>query len=106
VLPQSHNGRTIRLPAQLDSAGDHIRRKRLSLKRRQRNVAEKIGVDKCSIVNWEANASKPDIEFMPAIIRFLGYNPLPAAKGWGERLVRQRMTLGLTQREAARRIGV
>ncbi len=26
---------------------------------------------------------------MPAIIRFLGYNPLPAAQGMGERLVRQ-----------------
>ena len=43
---------------------------------------------------------------MPAIIRFLGYNPLPAAKGLGERLVRQRTSLGLSQNEAARRIGI
>lgn len=43
---------------------------------------------------------------MPAIVRFLGYNPLPEANGWGERLVRQRTTLGLSQKEAASRLGV
>lgn len=43
---------------------------------------------------------------MPAIIEFLGYNPLPSANGLGEELVRQRTSLGLTQREAAARMGV
>jgi DNA-binding transcriptional regulator YiaG len=43
---------------------------------------------------------------MPAILRFLGYNPLPAAKAWGERLVRQRTTLGLSQKEAAKHLSV
>ena len=43
---------------------------------------------------------------MRAIVRFLGYNPLPAATSVGERLVRQRTTLGLTQKESANRIGV
>ena len=43
---------------------------------------------------------------MPAIIRFLGYNPLPEAEGWGERLVRHRSTLGMTQKEAACALGV
>jgi predicted transcriptional regulator len=42
---------------------------------------------------------------MPAIIDFLGYDPLQAAKGWGERLVRYRTTLGMTQK-AAGRLGV
>jgi hypothetical protein len=37
---------------------------------------------------------------------FLGYNPLPEANGWGERLVRHRRTLGLSQKEAAKRLGV
>jgi DNA-binding XRE family transcriptional regulator len=70
----------------------------------QRDVAEQIGVDKFSIANWEANASKPEIRYMPAIIRFLGYNPLPAATGLGERLVRCRTILGLTQKESAQRL--
>ena len=40
------------------------------------------------------------------MIRLLGYNPLPAAKTMGERLVRRRTTLGLTQKEAAHQTGV
>jgi transcriptional regulator with XRE-family HTH domain len=43
---------------------------------------------------------------MPAIIEFLGYNPLPEAVTMGETPVRQRTTLGLTMREAAERPAV
>lgn len=43
---------------------------------------------------------------MPAIIRFLGYNPLPAVKGWGEPLVRHRTSLRISQKESAKRLGV
>ena len=63
-------------------------------------------MDKTSVFNWEANTSTPEIRYMPAIIRFLGYNPLPAATAWGDRLVRQRTSLGLSQKESAGRIGV
>jgi len=63
-------------------------------------------VDTTSVFNWEANTVSPDIRCMPAIIRFLGYNPLPAARGWGERLVQHRTSLGLSQKGAALKIGV
>ncbi len=43
---------------------------------------------------------------MPAIIRFLGYNPLPAADTLGGQLVRHRTSLGMTQAEAAKRLDV
>jgi len=43
---------------------------------------------------------------MPAIIEFVGYNPLPPADGLGEELVRRRTTLGLSQKEAAVRMDV
>jgi len=43
---------------------------------------------------------------MPAIIRFLGYDPSPPTNSWADRLVQGRTALGLTQKEAARRIGV
>jgi len=72
----------------------------------QREVAERIRVDETTVFSWEANASNPEIRYMPAIIWFLGYNPLPEASGWGERLVRQRTNLGLSQKEAAKRLGV
>jgi hypothetical protein len=57
-------------------------------------------------VNWENNLSKPKVSHMPAIIRFLGYNPLPPSNGWADRLVHARTAMGLTQKEAAGRIGV
>ena len=72
----------------------------------QREVAEQIGVCEPSVFNWEANTSQPDFRYMPAIIRFLGYNPLPPAKSMGGRLVRQRTSLGLSQKECAERLGV
>jgi DNA-binding transcriptional regulator YiaG len=63
-------------------------------------------VDKTSVINWEANASKPEIRYMPAIINFLGYDPLPQANTLAEQLVRQRTRLGLSQKESAERLGV
>jgi DNA-binding transcriptional regulator YiaG len=86
--------------------GDHIRKRRLGLKMLQKEVAKKLGVCTQSVTNWEVNASQPESRLMPAIIRFLGYNPLAEAKTWGERLVRHRNTLGISRGEAARRIGV
>jgi len=43
---------------------------------------------------------------MPSIIRFLGHNPLQEARTLGERLVRQRTALGLSQKRAALDLGV
>ncbi len=63
-------------------------------------------MDKTSVFSWEANTSSPEIRYMPAIIRFLGYNPLPEPKTLGEELVRHRTTQGLSQKEAAERLGV
>jgi site-specific DNA recombinase len=96
----------IRIPVKPETVGDHIRLRRLKLKLLQRNVAERIGVDKTSIHNWEANITQPGFAYMPAVIEFLGYNPLPPAKTWAERLVRGRTVLGLSQKEAAGKLGV
>ena len=43
---------------------------------------------------------------MPTIIAFLGYNRLPTPRSLVERLVRQRTALGMSQKEAAWKIGV
>jgi DNA-binding transcriptional regulator YiaG len=108
VLSQSYAaaGRVVRIPAEPKTIGDHIRRRRLAQKMLHKEVAEVIGVTQACINNWEANRAAPEIRYMPAIIALLGYNPLPAANGIGEELVRQRTSLGLTQREAAPRIEI
>jgi transcriptional regulator with XRE-family HTH domain len=107
ALPQTYStGKVVRIPVAPQTVGDHIRKRRLALKMFQKDVAEQLGVNKTSVFNWEANTSAPEIRYMPAIIRFLGYNPLPEVEGWGQRLVRRRTTLGMTQKDAAARLGV
>lgn len=107
VLPRSHKLRNRNQPPEeLNTLGDHLLRRRLALKLLQRQVAEMIGVDKASVTNWEGNRSKPGLQYVPSIIRFLGYNPLPPARGWAGRLVQCRTALGLSQKEAAAEIGV
>ncbi|MCW5982727.1 MAG: helix-turn-helix transcriptional regulator [Bryobacteraceae bacterium] len=107
VLPQSCSpARVIRIPVQPQTVGDHLRRRRLSLKLLQRDVAERLGVTESSIWNWEVAQWEPDLRYMPAILRFLGYNPLPEGKTLAEKLVRYRTSLGMSQKEAAQEIGV
>jgi len=46
------------------------------------------------------------VRYMPAIIQFLGYNPLPTASSLPERLATARRALGLSQRKMAVKLGV
>ena len=107
VLPQSYSsGQVVRIPVWPQTVGDHIRKRRLGLKMLQREVAEQLGVEKTSVFNWEANTSAPEVRFMPAIIDFLGYDPLPQANTLAEHLVRHRTSLGLSQKQSAEHMGV
>jgi len=36
---------------------------------------DRIGVHELTITNWERNATVPAIRYIPAILRFLGYDP-------------------------------
>ena len=107
VLPRSHRiSSRNRVPEKLETIADHLLRRRLTLKLLQRQVAKQLDVNVASIVNWENNLAKPRVDHMPAIIRFLGYNPLSPSKNWADQLVQGRTALGLTQKQAAARIGV
>jgi len=93
-------------PRQLVTIGDHIRKRRLDLGLFQLQVAQQIGVDESTITNWEKGRGEPEIQFIPLIIRFLGYNPLPPAKSLVERIIRCRRTLGLARYQLAKRLGL
>jgi len=93
-------------PNEINTLCDHLRTRRVDLKLLQKQVAEQIGVEGATITNWERNASTPLIRYMPAIVRFLGYDPLPPAASLPERLVAARRELGLTQRRMAEQLGV
>ena len=72
----------------------------------QKQVAEQVGVDEETIFRWESNKSRPQVQFIPAIIKFLGYNPHPIPELPAERLIFYRQVLGLSQRKLGKRIGV
>ena len=93
-------------PQQINTLGDHIRARRLDLNLLQKQVADQIGVHPLTITNWESNESSPETRFVPAIIQFLGYDPLPPGNSLPERLASRRRVLGLSQRKMAKRMGV
>jgi DNA-binding XRE family transcriptional regulator len=72
-LPQHRGG----LPECLNTLGDHIRKKRLNLGLTQREAAHLIGVEQCSVYNWEKRGMKPAQRVQTAIIDFLGYGSEP-----------------------------
>lgn len=75
-------------------------------KLRQRDVATRIGVDKTSVFNWEAGIASPHLKVLPAVIRFLGYDPTEAGSTLGERLRAARRRLGLSHIDLAHQLGV
>ena len=93
-------------PTEISTLGDHIRARRLDLKLLQKQVADQIGVDEATITNWERNTTPPAIRYIPAVIQFLGYDPLPLAISLSERLARARRVFGLSQRRMAEKLGV
>ena len=95
-----------RYPKELNSLGDHIRSRRMDVSLLQKQVAEQIGVCELTITNWERNESRPAVKCIPAIIRFLGYDPSAQATSFPEQLRAARRAGGLTQKELAREFGV
>jgi transcriptional regulator with XRE-family HTH domain len=93
-------------PPNPKTIGEAIRKRRLDLNLRQINVAKNIGCHELTVVNWEKGHRTPHIKHMPAIIRFLGYNPLPICSTIAERLVAHRKSCGRSQKEFAREPGV
>jgi transcriptional regulator with XRE-family HTH domain len=65
-----------------------------------------MGVDAATVTNWELGNTEPDERFIPALIGFLGYNPLPVSRSPGEALRRERLTRGWSLATLAARAGV
>jgi transcriptional regulator with XRE-family HTH domain len=87
--------------------GDHIRRQRLVLSVTQEEAALRLRVNAWTVHNWETGETKPAIQFIPALVSFLGYDPEPVDQGTlAGRLIAKRRELGLSQREAARSLGI
>jgi transcriptional regulator with XRE-family HTH domain len=91
----------------LKTLGDHIRKKRLDLGLLQREVAQKIGASEASIHNWEIGHATPSINFIPKILKFLGYAPFRMPAGnLGEKIRTYRRALGLSQKALAKQLKI
>lgn len=95
-------------PLELKTIGDHLRKRRLDLGLLQREVAEQIGVTKCTIQYWETNRVSPAIRFRPLIRSFLGYDTYDQnrSESLAESLRVHRLRLGLSRKELAGKLGV
>ncbi|MGH7500031.1 MAG: helix-turn-helix domain-containing protein [Gemmatimonadales bacterium] len=98
-LPRSY-------PQVLAIIGDHLRRRRLDLGLRQREVAYRLGVDTTTVTNWELNRTTPAIRSVPGIILFLGYLPFAAPGSIVQQLTVTRTVRGLSRQAAARILDV
>jgi transcriptional regulator with XRE-family HTH domain len=90
----------------LNSLGDHIRARRLSLGHLKRDVAARMHVNPSTIANWEKGRTEPPVAFWPRIMTFLGYCPYQQARSFGERLWLHRTHQGLSVRQLAKLLGV
>lgn len=74
---------------------------------RQSDVADRIGVWTSTVNYWEKNHFNPEVQYVPKIVAFLGYEPFgrPPAS-FPLQLKAARIAAGLTRRQLATRIGV
>ena len=67
----------------------------------QKEVAKMTGLAHVNISAWESGRSTPMVEYYPAIIKFLGFNPLSSPQTIAEKIRYYRMAMGLYRRELA-----
>jgi len=68
-----------RYPKELKTIGDHLRKRRLDLGLRQRDVAAVLGASKPTIDAWENRCTRPKGPVLVKLVEFLGYEPDEAA---------------------------
>ncbi len=92
---------------ELHTVGDHLRKRRLDLGLLQRDVAAQIGVNTATVANWELGHTAPALRWVPTIVQFLEYAPMPpASSSIAKRLNVSRRLIGLSQKALARRLGI
>jgi transcriptional regulator with XRE-family HTH domain len=86
--------------------GEHIKKRRLDLKLTLKEAGKLLGTDEWSVINWEKGRTVPKVYRLPAIIRFLGYNPLPKPCTIAERLAAKRLERGWSRKVASRHLEI
>ena len=97
----------ISYPANPKTIGEHIRKVRMEKKLFQKDVAAFCGVGHECVGCWENNKYTPQVQYMPRVIEFLGYDPTVQNLETLEGQIRQfRHLHGLTLEGLGKLIGV
>lgn len=72
----------------------------------QKDAAAQIGVDTATVTNWELGHTEPGERFIPALIAFLGYSPLPQPESLGQAVRIGRLARGWSHKRLASEAGV
>lgn len=71
-------------PEKPDPVGEHLRKMRMDRRLLQRDMAERLGVCKETIRNWELGYRKLALRCWPRVIDFLGFVLLKIGDSLGE----------------------
>lgn len=88
------------------TVGEHIKYERVRRGMRQRDLALATNADVWTVITWEKHGAEPSVKFIPAIIEWLGYDPLPTGETFGEKIRWKRKKAGLTRQQLADRVGL
>lgn len=92
-------------PLELKTVADHLRKRRLDLGLTRAAVAARIGVGAWSYGQWERGLSN-ELRYFPAIVEFLGYNPLLNRGRSARRCGESALDVVLTRRQLAQMAAV
>ncbi len=94
-------------PKELVTIGDYIRKRRLDLKLTQKELGAFLGVDECTVLNWEKQRCQPAISRMPKLMDFLDHTPNETGTVNSHTQLRvMRIFMGMVQRTFARLVGI
>jgi DNA-binding XRE family transcriptional regulator len=96
-------------PKELTTLGDHIRKRRLDLGLRQKDVSTTIRVSELTVNGWERHRYSPCLACLPRIISFLTYTPPPFDEipdNVVDRIRLYRRTHGFNQEKLSELIGI
>jgi transcriptional regulator with XRE-family HTH domain len=75
LRPHQRRGPASKLPHELRTLGDHLRKRRLALGLVQAEAAARMGVHALTVKNWERGLTVPTIQHQGQIVGFLEYAP-------------------------------
>ncbi len=93
-------------PEGLQTLGDHLKAKRLAEGLLLKKAAQNLGVSPFTLSNWERGRTTPRIVTCGRVVAFLGFDPEAGGDELSQRMIAFRRHRGLTQRAAAKALGV